>query len=272
MTEELETQQAEPDNGTHAGTPHDSVGDPDIQMSEKIDLLATALIAAQSEMKSASKDSDNPFFKSKYADLTAVNDAVMGPITKHGLCLMHLPTSQGKEAVAVTAQLTHKSGQWIRCRLTFYPAKADPQTMLGTITYLRRSMTSALVNSSSEIDDDGNTASGKFNGVTTTGEPITPHTATTANLTKEGEVVCLASYTPQKKLDNGKKEPYRFTFETADGPVVSATTQFPLKGVDMNTLPDYIGCDVKIIINRKGNANYLTHIELPDLRGSNADV
>lgn len=40
--------------------------------SESIGKLAEALSKAQGEMKGAIKDADNPYFKSKYADLASV--------------------------------------------------------------------------------------------------------------------------------------------------------------------------------------------------------
>ena len=43
--------------------------------SESIKELATALAKAQGEIKGALKDSQNPFFKSKYADLAEISAA-----------------------------------------------------------------------------------------------------------------------------------------------------------------------------------------------------
>ena len=43
--------------------------------SESIKELATALAKAQGELKHASKDSVNPHFRSKYADLASVWEA-----------------------------------------------------------------------------------------------------------------------------------------------------------------------------------------------------
>jgi hypothetical protein len=46
-----------------------------MQKSESIAALAAALAKAQGQMKGAVKDSANPFFKSKYADLASVVEA-----------------------------------------------------------------------------------------------------------------------------------------------------------------------------------------------------
>lgn len=61
-----------------------------MQMSENINELATALAKAQGEMKNAGKTSDNPFFKSKYADLAEILNAVREPLSKYGLSISQL--------------------------------------------------------------------------------------------------------------------------------------------------------------------------------------
>ena len=44
--------------------------------SEQINELAAALAKAQGQMQSAKKDAENPFFKSKYADMDSVVSAI----------------------------------------------------------------------------------------------------------------------------------------------------------------------------------------------------
>src|SRR6478736_6476225 len=53
--------------------------------------LMTALAKAQGEVKGAKKDSENPHFKSSYADLASVWDAIREPFAKHGLAIMQWP-------------------------------------------------------------------------------------------------------------------------------------------------------------------------------------
>jgi hypothetical protein len=62
--------------------------------SESINEIAAALAKAQSEMGGAVKDSANPFFKSKYADLSSVWDACRGPLTKNGLSVVQFPKTE----------------------------------------------------------------------------------------------------------------------------------------------------------------------------------
>jgi hypothetical protein len=127
-----------------------------MEQSTEIKDLAAALALAQSEIKGAIKDSANPFFKSKYADLTSVWDACRAAITKNGLSVIQ--TCDDNDAkVTVTTQLMHSSGQWIRGQLSAKPAKSDPQGIGSCITYLRRYALAAMVGVAPE-DDDGNAA------------------------------------------------------------------------------------------------------------------
>ncbi len=132
-----------------------------IAQSDSINELAAALAKAQSEIEGAKKDSANPFFKSKYADLESVWTACRVPLTKNGLSVVQLVSSEGDDGkVTVTTQLLHSSGQWIRGSLTGKPVKADPQGTGSCITYYRRYGLAAIVGVF-QADDDGNAASNR---------------------------------------------------------------------------------------------------------------
>ena len=130
-----------------------------IEKSESIAALAAALAKAQSEIRSAAKTSDNPFFKSKYADLAAVWDACREPLTKNGLSVIQLPGAVGS-AVSLTTVLAHASGEWISGRLTIVAKDDGAQAIGGAITYARRYALAAIAGIAQD-DDDGNTATGK---------------------------------------------------------------------------------------------------------------
>jgi hypothetical protein len=55
---------------------------------ESITNISTAFLKAQKEMSSAKKDSNNPFFKSKYADLNSVMEAVMPALHNNGISVL----------------------------------------------------------------------------------------------------------------------------------------------------------------------------------------
>lgn len=130
-----------------------------MQMSENINELATALAKAQGEMKNAGKTSDNPFFKSKYADLAEILNAVREPLSKYGLSISQLYDGMGMpdKTITVTTLLMHSSGQYIGNTANYPVAKADIQGVGSAITYARRYSLAAILGLSQE-DDDGNAA------------------------------------------------------------------------------------------------------------------
>lgn len=131
-----------------------------MNQSENINELAMALSKAQGEMQAAIKDSVNPFFKSKYADLGSVWDAARPVLSKNGLCIMQTTEMMGEKIVMITT-LAHTSGQWMKSILPLNPSKNDTQGVGAAITYLRRYSLSALVGVVCDDDDDGETAVGR---------------------------------------------------------------------------------------------------------------
>jgi hypothetical protein len=127
--------------------------------SEDIKDLAKALSLAQAAIKGAKADSVNPFFKSSYADLSSVWDAIRGPFTANGLSVTQLIEEQEKFS-ALTTVLMHSSGQWISSSFQIRTTKNDPQGFVAGVTYARRTSLSAIAGVA-EIDDDGNEAAGK---------------------------------------------------------------------------------------------------------------
>jgi len=129
-----------------------------MQQSESISDLATALCSAQAEMGGAVKDSNNPFFKSNYADLTSVIKVIKEPFAKHGLSFVQLPiTSVGGNGIGVATMLMHDSGQWIKSEYLLPMDKVTPQGAGSAITYARRYALQALVGIPS-VDDDSEMA------------------------------------------------------------------------------------------------------------------
>lgn len=128
--------------------------------SDTINELAAALSKAQSQMSNARKDSENPHFRSKYADLASVREACMGPLTANGLSVLQSPrlTTIGDAWIAeVETTLMHTSGQFISDTIAVPMAKSDPQGFVSAVTYLRRTALSAF-SGIAPADDDGNDA------------------------------------------------------------------------------------------------------------------
>lgn len=120
--------------------------------------LFKALLAAQKELKPAIRDSENPHFKSTYANLTACFEAGMPGLHKHGLVLIQVPTAIDNK-VSVTTILGHESGQYLSSTLNMQARDAGPQAIGSAITYGKRYSFNAITGLSDEEDDDGNGAS-----------------------------------------------------------------------------------------------------------------
>lgn len=127
--------------------------------SESVAGLAAALAKAQGSMKGAIKDSANPFFKSKYADLASVVEAIRAAFSANGLSYIQTVEPSDKDEVRVETTLLHSSGEWISCGVLSLPvSKVDAQGYGSALTYARRYSLSAAVGVAPE-DDDGNAAS-----------------------------------------------------------------------------------------------------------------
>ena len=128
-------------------------------MSNTIGELAKSLCNAQNNMGKALKTSSNPFFKSKYADLTVCIDAVLPSLNEEGIALV-----QGSEydpdtkTFFVTTTLLHASGEWIKSKIYVPVDKLNAQGIGSAQTYGRRYLLASMCGLGQE-DDDGNSIS-----------------------------------------------------------------------------------------------------------------
>ena len=129
--------------------------------SPTIGAIAKALAAAQREIGVAVKDATNPHFRSKYADLQAVDEACRPALSKHGIAIAQ-GTGYADGFVFVTTRLLHAdTGEWIESTLHIAPGKHDAQGVGSAITYARRFGLSALAAVPAGVDDDGEAAVGR---------------------------------------------------------------------------------------------------------------
>jgi hypothetical protein len=119
--------------------------------------LAAALVAAQAEFSAVPKTADNPFFKSKYADLATVVSHTQPILAKHGLAVSQFPTQINGEPALIT-YLLHASGQVLSDTMKLCAAKNDPQGQGAAITYARRFAYMSVLGLVADVDDDGNHA------------------------------------------------------------------------------------------------------------------
>jgi hypothetical protein len=130
--------------------------------SESISNLTLALSIVQGKLTHAIKDSANPFFKSKYADLESVWDACRSLLSENGLAVMQFPGlySELDKSMSLTTIISHKSGEFISQEMSVPMSKVDAQGAGSCISYMRRYSLAAVVGVV-QADDDGNAASNK---------------------------------------------------------------------------------------------------------------
>jgi hypothetical protein len=123
--------------------------------------LNAALAKAQATMGVAAKDSTNPHFKSRYADLASVWEAWRAAGPPQGLAVVQTLLDAPAGMLRLETVLLHASGEERRSTLTFPVAQSTPQAYGSALTYARRYALSALVGIVADEDDDGNAASGR---------------------------------------------------------------------------------------------------------------
>lgn len=132
------------------------------------DTFAQAFLKLQAAIRPAIKEAENEAFKrggkaSKYADLSAVWEAVKSPLHEHGFVIIQSPDFEGADMWLKTTVL-HTSGDKIEGRYPLRPARNDPQGYGSALTYARRYSISAMLGVIADDDDDGNAASNVGSG------------------------------------------------------------------------------------------------------------
>jgi len=152
-----------------------------METSQNVEMLAEALAKAQAELAPVPFDSNNPFYHSRYASLSAVIAEVRKVLPKHGLSIVQTPTSHMEFGIfyaGVETMLIHDSGQWIKGSVAvpvvatelievftrrfnkdgdaYYASPNILQEAGKIITYLRRYGIVSILMLSAEEDLDGN--------------------------------------------------------------------------------------------------------------------
>ncbi len=138
--------------------------------------LYTKLLTAKQNFNKVLKDSDNPYYKSKYADLNAILSAVEPALMDQKLILLQ-PVEGDK---VYTTIVDSETGESVSSYLLIPSSITDPQKIGAAVTYLRRFSAQSLMGLQAE-DDDGNFLAGKTEKLTTTpktAQPMTNKTST----------------------------------------------------------------------------------------------
>jgi hypothetical protein len=136
-----------------------------VKRSESIKAYVAAMFAIQQVLGKAKKSSDNPYFKSRYADLKTVNDCIDDAMVtaEKNMLIQQYPTTvffEGKNMVSVTTRLTEPiSGEFEEIEVSSPLVDEKAQSFGSTVTYLRRYSLVSIFNISTE-EDDGNAGSG----------------------------------------------------------------------------------------------------------------
>ncbi|MGM9924226.1 MAG: ERF family protein, partial [Bacillus sp. (in: firmicutes)] len=138
--------------------------------SESIIEIAKALSKFQSEVENPKNSANNPMFKSKYAPLDVVINTIKPVLAKNGLSYLQ-STGSSEDNIILTTLVMHESGEWIETDPLILPGyqmrkgggkEFNAQGAGSSITYARRYQLTAALGISSEDDDDGNGASGRY--------------------------------------------------------------------------------------------------------------
>ena len=120
--------------------------------------IITALVKAQGEFLAIKKTKENPFYKSKYADLETCIEATKPALNENGLVVVQTFGFVDRKSTMVTT-LYHTSGESVQgVQVLECKDMLDPQKIASCSTYARRYGYMAILGLSSE-DDDGNCAS-----------------------------------------------------------------------------------------------------------------
>lgn len=124
--------------------------------SESIKEISAALVEASEEIGGVVKGSNNPFFKSKYADLASIIELVKAPLEKQGIVILQPIRTDEHGNAYLETKLLHGSGEFIS---SFMPLdiSGKEQALGSRITYFRRYQLQSLL-SIPAIDDDGEMA------------------------------------------------------------------------------------------------------------------
>lgn len=132
-----------------------------MEKSNSLINIAKALIDFQSKVSKIDKDSNNPFFKSKYASLSHIQESIQKPLSDAGIAYSQFPEgSNGLTTILIHAE----SGEYMQSTYEMKPTKDDPQGRGSTITYQKRYALAAALGLNIDDDDDANAGSEKVDG------------------------------------------------------------------------------------------------------------
>jgi hypothetical protein len=146
-----------------------------MEKSESIKNIGKAIGVFHTKVAKIPKTDKNPFFKSNYAALPSILEAIADPLTESGLVFSQFPDGD-----SLTSILIHpESGEFMQASYSMHPMPeyatgkdktgevvwraaqphTTPQSIGSAITYARRYALGAILGLNIDKDDDGNAAS-----------------------------------------------------------------------------------------------------------------
>ena len=207
-----------------------------MEKSESVKNIGKALMLFHVKVDTIKKDARNPFFKSNYASLSNILEAINVPLQESGLTFSQFPTNGN----GLTSILIHPdSGEFMQDTFIVHPVPdypkekapdgsivwrgepyVSPQGIGSAITYGRRYALSAILGLNIDDDDDGNAASktGEKQPANAAGElpwlnegtkefnsAVTKLKAATTTMEKIKSVMRVSKATETKLLEASKK-------------------------------------------------------------------
>jgi hypothetical protein len=125
-----------------------------------METLDLKIFTIQNEVGKMSKDKENPFFHSKYADLNQILDN-LNPLFETSRIRVSQPLTNVDGRPALALCIRDLDSQEVIREVVTLPDLQDPQKMGSAITYYRRYSLVSFFRLQTEEDDDGNKASSK---------------------------------------------------------------------------------------------------------------
>jgi len=121
--------------------------------------LLKSLHEFHSTVKPILKNSDNPYFKSKFATLDAIQEHIRKPLQNNGLVVTQANKVVEGNAIVVSTVWHVESGEYIESEFPVVVTKPTAQEYGSAVSYAKRYSLSGLLNLTiQDEDDDGNKA------------------------------------------------------------------------------------------------------------------
>lgn len=189
-----------------------------MERSESIVKVSTALLAAQKKIEAAVKDSANPFFRSKYADVNSVMEACKGHLNDAGVVVTQMVDSAADGDYLVTMFIHAESGEFLSSKMKLQGTADGMQAYGSAVTYARRYMLQSMAFVGAE-DDDGEAAVGRKTDTkkapekkSTKAEPTVPNASAASPATPDNSIKGSEAPIPtfsKKAVKEAKKEDHK---------------------------------------------------------------